>query len=246
MPKPKQAFSLRSPNKNFIRQVVDPLIGDPIHHALSCPAPHSTAPLIATRIHPTSPLTNFTVANLLSPSECEALITHLTRLGVEPALLNVGRGLQVMDTNVRKGSRRIVDSPELARRIWERLAPLVQTAFELGGGEKMELLGLNERLRFLYYAPGDRFAEHRDGHYQTPDGSARSRLTLQIYLNSGMVGGRTTMAFETYDGLDRGYAVVPDVGLGTVFDHRITHAGEEVQEGEKWCMRTDIMFAMKK
>ncbi|KAJ3143778.1 hypothetical protein HK101_003098 [Irineochytrium annulatum] len=234
-------------NMGLIQQVVDPLIGDPIHHTLSNPSA-SAVPLTATRIHPTFPLTNFTVANLLSRDECEALIAHITRLGVEPALLNVGGGMQVMDERTRRSSRRIVDSTEMAGRIWERLAPLVQREFDVGNGEKVEVLGLNERLRFLYYAPGDRFAEHRDGSYQTPDGTARSRLTLQIYLNSQMVGGRTTMAFETKDGrgLDRGYAVVPDVGLGTVFDHRITHAGEEVREGEKWCVRTDIMFSTVK
>ena len=55
-----------------------------------------------------------------------------------------------------------------------------------------EVVGLNERLRFLKYNDGDFFLAHYDGAYERPDGSQRSKITLQLYLNGGFEGGETT------------------------------------------------------
>ena len=44
----------------------------------------------------------------------------------------------------------------------------------------------------MKYNDGDFFKAHYDGAYLRPDGSQRSRITLQLYLNGGFKGGETT------------------------------------------------------
>lgn len=36
--------------------------------------------------------------------------------------------------------------------------------------------------------------------------------------------------------------VKPEAGMAIVFNHNMLHSGEELARGEKWCMRTDLMF----
>ena len=53
-------------------------------------------------------------------------------------------------------------------------------------------MGLNERLRFLRYDPGQYFLQHPDGHFSRGR-RERSFITLLLYLNEGYVGGHTTI-----------------------------------------------------
>ena len=51
-----------------------------------------------------------TIDNVFSPEECDALIKETERRGYEAALLNIGGGRQVLDTEYRNNDRCIVDS----------------------------------------------------------------------------------------------------------------------------------------
>ena len=151
--------------------------------------------------------------------------------------------------------------PELAR--------LVQWPSVTGSGpakreETWVASRLNERMRFLRYGPSEYFrgmvvvmleehwmgtdraaAEHCDGTYVTPDGLERSYVTLHLYLNEDgpenrLVGGATT--FHSWN-LEQEWKVPPKVGRVLMFQHRnLLHSGEEVVEGLKLTMRTDLMF----
>ena len=51
-----------------------------------------------------------------------------------------------------------------------------------------QLEGLNERLRFLRYEPGEKFEPHLDGSFVRTDGDKagdRSFVTVLLYLNTG-------------------------------------------------------------
>ena len=88
-------------------------------------------------------------------------------------------------------------------------------------------------------------AGHCDGCYVTPDGLERSYFTLHLYLNEDgpdnrLVGGAT--AFHSWN-LQREYKVAPKFGRVLIFQHRdLCHSGEEVLQGMKLTMRTDLMF----
>ena len=83
---------------------------------------------------------------------------------------------------------------------------------------------------------------HCDGTYETPDKSERSLYTLHLYLSEDetMRGGET--AFLS-DNLKRSYKVSPKVGRVLLFQHRsLLHSGEEVENGLKYTLRTDLMY----
>ncbi|CAF5129734.1 unnamed protein product, partial [Rotaria sp. Silwood1] len=72
-------------------------------------------------------------------------------------------------------------------------------------------LGLNERLRFLRYDPGQYFEPHMDGEFHRNDGSnEQSFITIQLYLNEGYKGGATT--FVHYSDCTRNVPCVPRTG----------------------------------
>jgi len=181
----------------------------------------------------------FVVKGFLSEEECKTWILHSEARGYAPALVNVGAGRQVLDTDTRNSQRNIFDSSELARDLFGRLRPLLPDNISY-----RRCTGINERLRFLRYDPGEYFAPHFDGRYCRPDGSESSLLTLMIYLNSGngedFSGGSTRFLSGSNSGED--LDVVPERGDALVFSHNLLHEGAAVTQGRKYCVRTDVMF----
>jgi hypothetical protein len=122
---------------------------------------------------------------------------------------------------------------------------------------------LNERQRFLKYVGGEYFkgmitmapngfftnsAAHCDGTYVSFDRTERSYFTLHLYLNDPegkngqepLQGGATT--FHSWSMQER-IDVVPKCGRVLMFQHRgLLHSGDDVVNGTKLTMRTDIMY----
>ncbi|KAK6192502.1 hypothetical protein SNE40_003955 [Patella caerulea] len=178
----------------------------------------------------------FGLYNVFTPQECKELIEKTEAMGYTPALINNGYG-QVLETDVRNNTRCIWDSKEQAQRIWNRVKDHVCKEFH-----GYTALGLNERLRFLRYDPGEYFKPHHDGCYQRDNGEA-SLITLQLYLNEGFKGGSTTFLSATTG--DR-VEFVPKTGAILIFQHDILHEGSLLEEGRKYSCRTDIMFGKDK
>lgn len=184
----------------------------------------------------------FTVDDVLSSAECERLIAVSEAEGYGQALVNVGGGRQILNNDVRKSSRCIIDSNEAVAILWSRLKPLIPAR------DGWVPVGLNARLRFLRYAPGDYFAPHHDGCYMhmsaEPSGEIvqgdMSRCTLMLYLNTPARGGATNF-LSPRDETQR-TSVEPRTGLGLVFDHQIYHEGAPLEAGVKYAIRTDVMF----
>jgi hypothetical protein len=133
--------------------------------------------------------------------------------------------------------------------------------------ETWQVTRLNERLRFLKYVGGEYFkgASHKsvlryiltrpahcDGAYETPDRMERSYFTLHLYLNDAegkdgqapLEGGATTFHSFSYNN-DRRLDVVPKCGRVLLFQHRdLLHAGDDVINGTKYTLRTDIMYEL--
>ena len=81
----------------------------------------------------------------------------------------------------------MMDDAELAGELLRRIGHTLPSVFN-----DAELVGLNERFRFLRYRAGDYFAQHYDGSYQRPhDPSERSFITLMVYLDGKAEGGAT-------------------------------------------------------
>lgn len=170
----------------------------------------------------------FTLAGALTSQETDALIALAEGRGFDTAPVSTLRG-PVHMPDVRNNTRVMFNAPDLATHLWERLAPWLPPTFEGG----WEAIGLNERLRFYRYDPGQRFNLHRDGHFAR-SADERSFLTLLLYLNGDFVGGQTRFLNAE---------VQPSRGDALVFEHHLLHEGAPVVAGRKYVLRSDVMYA---
>lgn len=170
-----------------------------------------------------------TVEDVLDVEECDALIRFAEGIGFEAAPITTAFGF-VMAPEVRDNTRVMVDDPARAERIWARLERVIPT--RLGPWVKV---GLNERLRFYRYDPGQRFAWHRDGAFVRGP-KERSHLTLLVYLNDGFEGGATEI--EVNERID----IRPRRGGALLFAHHVRHQGAPVARGRKYVLRSDVMY----
>ncbi|RHZ02910.1 hypothetical protein DYB26_009301, partial [Aphanomyces astaci] len=154
-----------------------------------------------------------------------------------PALLNVGYGRQVLRPDVRNNDRCIIDDVATASIVWDRVRPHLPSTFQ-----GKPVVGVNERLRFLRYYPGQQFKPHCDGSYRRPDGSEQSYITIQIYLNGGDdLEGGDTVIFDR----DNTIKVHPVPGRVLIFQHyNVEHSGAPVINGVKYAIRSDIMCSL--
>lgn len=167
-----------------------------------------------------------TVPGLLTRTECEALIEDSERSGFADATLASDHG-DVIDAQYRNNGRVILDDPALAAWLFERAAPHLPQ--EVGG---WALRGLNERIRFYRYQPGQEFKWHKDGTFRRNE-TEESYLTFMVYLNEDFEGGETQFTWES---------VKPSQGTALFFPHRLTHRGAPVTTGRKYVIRSDVMY----
>ena len=178
--------------------------------------------------------------HVLTPVECLRLINATEARGYEMAQVNVGYGRQRLMPEIRNNDRCIVDSLPDADLLWDRIRAWIPATFQ-----GFPVAGLNERLRFLRYTRGQRFAPHLDGTYAREDGSAFSLITVQLYLNDvePAMGGSTRFFLEASDAPTKLLDVVPRAGRVLLFEHRILHEGAALAGGIKYACRTDVMYS---
>eukprot|EP00913_Durusdinium_trenchii_P020507 g19265.t1 len=163
---------------------------------------------------------------LLREEECQRLIELSEKEGYGLA------GSRGFNPFTRFAQRCLLDAPLVAEALTWRLWQLLPQEYPPSSGQR--LLGVNKRLRFLKYGPGMHHADHTDCAHE--DEQSRSFLTVQLYLNSGFGGGRTTFIS---DGL---VPIEPTTGGAIVFDHELYHRGGMVTSGLKYALRMDVSY----
>lgn len=169
----------------------------------------------------------FTVSEFFTPAECNFHIQRCETAGFEDAPINTLGGA-VIAKDVRNNTRAMIDDIDLAGKLWNRILEFVPEM------ERWKACGLNERFRYYRYEPGQSFRWHRDGYFERSNGE-RSRLTFMVYLNDDFEGGDTK--FEQI-------VVQPEKGMALGFTHHLWHEGAEVLSGQKYVLRTDVMYVM--
>lgn len=162
---------------------------------------------------------------------CQGYIEWADSHGFEEASINMGRGKQIMNKEVRNNERIIFEDQKLADIMWAEIEQVVPKETEYGYA-----IGLNERFRFYRYLPGMQFKAHKDGSFIRSI-NEWSSYTLLIYLNEVQKGGETLF--------EGGHAIAPKTGRAVIFAHHLWHEGAEVLEGAKYVLRTDIMYRRK-
>lgn len=168
----------------------------------------------------------YTIPGYLAAPACENLIAAAEAAGFQPATINSADG-PFVDAGIRNNHRHIRDDSALAASLWERTREHVPRF--LSG---CQAIGLNERLRFYRYDPGERFAWHVDGPFRRENGE-HSQLTVIVYLNEGFSGGETAFTER----------IVPaQRGMALIFRHELPHEGRPIASGRKYVLRSDVMF----
>lgn len=182
----------------------------------------------------------FVIPSLFSKAECEQLL-----------IPDIQHAFQKASTHYphyyRNNDRFVSDNPELAAWLFNKVKPFLPASIETHNSIQSEngnwqLKTLNNRLRFCRYQAHQYFHRHLDGvHYH--DAKTQSKLTFMIYLNdaSEFKGGRT-LFYESKDTETIWAAYLPKQGDLIVFDHNVWHEGEELTAGEKFVLRSDILY----
>lgn len=147
----------------------------------------------------------------------------------------------------RTNDRFQIDDPRFAALLWSQTA-LGQLASELPSSKPgvKKAVGLNSNIRVYRYRQGTFFGPHYDDDVTNPVSKHKSEYTLLLYLSGtqdGLEGGATSFYLPLSK--DK-VAVEPERGMALFHKHGpdcLLHEGEPVKRGEKWILRTDVMFA---
>lgn len=185
-------------------------------------------------MQPTLDPTFIPIHGALGNDEVEALLAYGRQLGYRPPG-------SAYPPSYRTNDRLVVDDEPLARWLFSRLRPSIPETITEPDGTQWQLVGLNPRVRSCRYRAGQFFAMHRDGaHHRGHD--ERSFLTVMLYLNGppAFVGGATRF-FHDRAGTPA-FDVTPRPGLAVVFSHRWWHDGAPLDAGDKYILRSDVMY----
>lgn len=192
------------------------------------------------------------VHNILSAEECRRLVT---------AAEAEGFGFTNYPKHYRGNLRLIAVDPGLAARLWARMAHTVP-ATHLDGQRGLRTpswfpegttndaehewvpTGLNTHWRLSKYYPGNQFQRHVDAAYHHDD-THRTMYTVNIYLNGGFDGGATRF-YENRFSHGIAHSITPAPGRAVVFrqppEAHLHHDGEELGNGIKYLLRSDVMY----
>jgi len=147
----------------------------------------------------------------------------------------------VVAEGIRNNERVLFNDKPLADALFHRAASWLPQVIE-----HRHLVRFNERWRFYRYRPGQTFQLHRDGSYMSLETYEKSEVTFLMYLNDDMTGGETRFFADMNQVAQRCpyLTVTPMTGAAVVFLHAIWHEGAVVQSGEKYVLRTDVMYML--
>ncbi|CUA73300.1 hypothetical protein RSOLAG22IIIB_05248 [Rhizoctonia solani] len=203
------------------------------------------------------------IDNVLTPDDCARYLAKVqSQKAWEPAGVGASVTAKTVDASYRHSSRILFDDEALADEMFQKLRPYLDEIAYLGLTQPsvhppVRLVGLNPRLRFLKYEPGQFFHTHCDGTYSNPEQTQTSYFTLQLYLaEAPNLQGGATRFWKMGDVRSEGRKtrprmpplrtwadVEPRTGRALIFEQRgLAHSGERVVEGVKLTVRTDFMF----
>ncbi|CAM2010820.1 prolyl hydroxylase family protein [Acanthopleuribacter pedis] len=169
----------------------------------------------------------WTLDDVYSPAECARIIADINASELKPAGKN---------PNYRNQDRVMRDDPAAAEDLFQRLRSRIPK--QMG---PLSLVGLNERLRYYRYAPGQGFAPHVD-HWFRPNPRQITLLTVLVYFNDDFTGGETHFEEQLTETEQFLKTVEPKPGRVAIFQHMVTHEGRPVRSGYKYAMRTDVVY----
>ena len=174
--------------------------------------------------------------HLLAPHECAAFRQLMDTAG---DVTDFGSG----ERSYQYRKRAVCRQEEAMAALWVRVRKVMEEEGLLGltepEGADWEAVGLNEMVRLVSYPPGGKFDRHCDSCFSRSD-EERSWWTLNIYLNTvAEEDGGATVFLEG----EQETPVQPEEGAALLFfQPNLLHEGRPLLRGEKWLLRSDVMF----
>ena len=194
----------------------------------------------------------FVLHNLLTDSECDEIIDKAIQMGLKDS--GFQHKIRVCDKTSAMGH-------DFAELLYLRAKPFLGDVVQDNASQNREMgidpdlpngrylpYKLNPCFRVVRYSPGGYFRPHHDGGFII-DPVHLSIKTFMMYLNDGFEGG-TTRFFSKHqkhyvsdiDANNIIFEVKPKRGSCIIFNHALTHDGSELISGEKWLLRTEVMY----
>jgi len=174
----------------------------------------------------------FILRNVFDEEECHEWIEFAEDEGFETAPISSGGGT-LINPNVRDNLRCTMLNHEWAELVWENILEYIP---DMEDGRSP--IGINEFFRVYRYDEGHFMSTHQDFSYQRPDSDECSVLTALIYLSDDFQGGETII----YPGGEKELVIEPELGMILFFEHELWHEGNPVLSGQKYVLRTDVMY----
>ena len=172
----------------------------------------------------------FVIEDFLSETECDELISISEKIGFEEAKVQTGNNEQSMIKSIRNNDRILYKNQSLADKLFEKSKSFLEQNIGL-----YEIKDLNEMFRFYKYSIGQRFKMHRDGSFER-NHNEFSFYTFLIYLNDDFEGGETE--FKDL------FTIKPKTGSLLIFLHPHKHEGKIILKGNKYALRSDIIYKL--
>eukprot|EP00668_Euglena_longa_P012097 GGOE01014524.1.p1 GENE.GGOE01014524.1~~GGOE01014524.1.p1 ORF type:complete len:253 (+),score=41.99 GGOE01014524.1:48-761(+) len=186
----------------------------------------------------------YLIDNVLTLDECHALIQQARPL-MEPT--NPGNKPPKKGQAFRNNHRCEVTDPNFAK---EWFASLSATLEEIQRDDGARPVAFNPSVRVYSYAKGQSFGPHVDEPVRL--GDLESEFTLLLYLTGGprdpqkppLRGGCTRFLLPGKGRDCNTMAVEPEAGRALLHwtGHDFLHEGALVMSGEKFVLRTDVLF----
>jgi predicted 2-oxoglutarate/Fe(II)-dependent dioxygenase YbiX len=190
------------------------------------------------------------VENVFSPEECKEIILSSendNKFQASSLVQDPNKDVGVMMKNPNRNNDRIsVFDNNFTEKLYNRISKLVPETFLLDG-KSWSKHSCNNRLSILRYNPGEQYSPHVDVEHESEDGKFRSFVTAQIYLNEGFEGGETRFIQEVgykFISERQHLDVIPKIGSVLLFEHELLHTGRPLISGQKYTIRTDIMYSI--
>jgi WD40 repeat protein len=182
----------------------------------------------------------FVIRQFFTLQECQTLLPESVKESFQKAVTNY-------PTSYRNNDRFVIDNNQLARQLFDKVKPYLPSTVTIESDNVAEsgvwkLQELNSRIRYCRYSSGQYFSRHLDGVYYRSQ-ELQSKLTFMVYLNGAedFTGGRT-LFYQSKNTQEIWMAYTPQQGDLIVFDHNLWHEGEALQSGEKFVLRSDILY----
>ncbi|CAG8520959.1 17326_t:CDS:2, partial [Acaulospora morrowiae] len=182
------------------------------------------------------------IPSFLTHQECTNLINFIEKnIPLEQTVPNKGEAF-------RNNDRFSIENPKFAESLYQSGLNSLVSHWKSFVSTKKSVVGLNSNIRIYKYSTGQQFGQHYDDFAKDSLGRM-SEWTLLIYLNGGhnevdvpLSGGETVF----YKAKRGEIVVAPERGMALLHKHGhdcLLHEAKEVKRGNKYVLRSDLMFA---